>query len=60
MRLCGTAAIESILAQVESGIGSQNPNDLISQQINSLKGQYHGRYHDFGQKFIKFKLKTLC
>ena len=22
----------------------------------SLKGQYHGRYHDFGQKFTKFKL----
>ena len=21
-----------------------------------LKGQYHGRYHDFGQKFTKFKL----
>ena len=21
-----------------------------------LKGQYHGRYHDFGQKFAKFKL----
>ena len=24
--------------------------------INPLKGQYHGRYHDFGQKFTKFKL----
>ena len=33
---------------------------ICNVMFPALKGQYHGRYHDFGQKITKFKLRTLC
>ena len=50
-----------ILVEFEDpgGTLTHNTEEFISLQaelLNPLKGQDHGKYHDFGQKFTKFKL----
>ena len=44
------------LKEAQSDNRSVNYRELAKKIYTLLKGQYHGRYHDFGQKFTKFKL----